>query len=218
MRRLLLAGVAGIAVLLGGSVLLLYRLTADEPGRPGRPAAAPPGAPAPGVPAPALAPPPGLERAIQAVSPQSDALAFDRMADKAPAPPPPPPGSWEAVPVVTNRSRTKDPVAAVLGRELADLHDQLVACFDPAVASGVGAAVPSRVKDDLQDDAGATVLVLQVEARPGAARVVDAPAAADGGASEATLACVQAILRGKEFEDPRIRAGGRHRIAYSLIP
>lgn len=217
MRRLLLAGLGGIAVLLGGSVLLVYRLTADEPDRPGR-APAPPGGARPGVIQPAPPPPPGLDRALQAVSPQSDALAFDRMADKAPPPPPPPPGSWEAVPVVTNRSRNKDPVAAVLGRELADLHDQLVACFDPAVASGAGSAVPSRVKDDVQDDAGATVLVLQVEARPGSARVVDAPAAADGGASDATLACVQALLRGKEFEDPRIRAGGRHRIAYSLIP
>jgi len=216
-RRLVVGGLAGIAVLIVGSLLVLDRLTRDE--QPGRDRAAGE-VPRGGAMPPAPVAPPGFDQAMSAARGLDGPTAadFDRMADKAPPRVAPPPDSWEAVPVISGRVRGKDPVAAALGRELADLHDTLTTCFDPAVAAQHGSATPTRTRDEVQEETDATVLVLHLEVQAGTVRVVDAPAASMGGASDATVACAQAILRGKVFEAPGGRAGGRKRLQYSLVP
>lgn len=220
MRRLVIGGLVGVDALTLGSLVLLDRLTRDGgPDRPIPSAAAPPRAPTAPPPAPQL--PAGLQgKALFA--PDTGGLTardFDRMADRGPALVPAPPGSWEAVPIVSNRTRAMEPALAGVARGLVELQDGLAACFDPAEAARVGAATFTRVKDaEPQDEAGTTLLVLELELSANQARVVDAPVEATGDASEATLACLQAALRGKTFEAPGAKPGERRRLQHRVIP
>lgn len=219
MRRLVVGGLAGIAALTGGSLLVLDRLSRDDPATPARAAAAARGTSQPGLaPAPAPAAPPGLDDAMRAARGIAGPEAPDPPIERGPPRVVPAPDSWEAVPVVSGRARGKDAVAAAVVRELADLHDTLTPCFDPAVAARQGGATPTRTLDEVQEEGDTTVLVLQLEVQRGSVRVVDAPVASSGGASDATIACAQAILRGKVFEAPAARAPGRRRMQYALIP
>ncbi|MCM2334799.1 MAG: hypothetical protein NDI82_12745 [Anaeromyxobacteraceae bacterium] len=221
MRRLLAAGLVGIALLFGGSLFILDRLSGDDSAPAPRAAvqraeraASQPGA----ATAPAPVVPPGFNESMQAARGVAGPPPPDEVIDRGPPRVVPPPDSWEAVPVISARFRGKDPVAAALSRELADLHDTLTPCFDPAVASRQGGAVPTRTKDEVQEEGDTLVLVLHLEVQQGAVRVVDAPAASSGGASDATIACAQKVLRGKAFEVPGAQAAGRRRMQHALIP
>jgi len=220
-RRLLAGGLVGIAVLFGGSLLILDRLSRDEAGPAPRGSAARaeraasrPAAPAAVVPAV----PPGFVESMQAARGVAGPPPPGEVIERGPPRVVPPPDSWEAVPVISGRFKGKEPVAAAVGRELADLHDTLTPCFDPSVASRQGGAVPTRTKDEVQEEGDTLVLVLHLEVQQGSVRVVDAPVASSGGASDATIACAQGILRGKVFEAPGTKAAGRRRMQFSLIP
>lgn len=127
---------------------------------------------------------------------------------KDPPPPPPPPGSWEAVPIVAPRR-------GAAGLDVEALQPRLSECFLPAVAARSGGRVVA-VKDaaPLQDEA-ATVLVLEVEVVRGVLRVVDAPVESRGTATDGTIACAQAVLRGQSAPAAGL-APGRHRVRFAL--
>jgi hypothetical protein len=217
LRRLVAGGVAGVAAIFLVSVLILYRLTRDDPGRPPARFAPPPAPPPvdyslpkdwkPGQP---LEPPKPGSLTTQ---------DFERLTERGPARVEPPKDSWEAVGITSSRGRPGDKAMAAVGRELNDLHETLSGCFDPATAARFGSAGITEVKgEEAEEDLGTTVFVLQLETRRDAVRVVDAPVQARGGASEETVACVQATLRGKTFEAPGTRGGERKRLQYRLIP
>jgi hypothetical protein len=218
-RKAVIAGLAGIGALTAGSLLLLDLASRDGGPRAPGPSPAEPASPPP---APLLTLPPDYRPGQPIVVPDlggHTAKEFDTMADRGPPRVVAPPGSWEAVPMSSSRSRAGDPVMAAVGRELNDLHDTLSGCYEPETAARQGAATYSRVVDEeATDDPSTTVLVLQLETQAGSVRVADAPVAASGGASDGTLACVQAALRGKVFEAPGARPGRRLRLQYRLIP
>jgi hypothetical protein len=214
-KRPFLAGVAAIVALVAASLALLVTLTRDRrpEGRAARevaPTAAPLPSPAPagpGAAAPSSAPPAGLLG-------QGVPVEVEREAP----PPPPPKGSWEAVPVAA-RAGALGPLGAAVGRELNDLQPELSACFDEEAQARHGTQPVSEARDvATQDDAGSPVLLLQLEAAAGRVRIVDAPVEARGGASDGLIACAQRILRGKVFEAPTARQGGRHRLLLTLAP
>lgn len=219
MRKLVIAGLAGIGALTAGSLLVLDLASRD--GGPRMPGSSPtdPGA---APPPPLLTLPPDYQPGKPVIVPDlggHTAREFDAMADRGPPRVVPPAGSWEAVPMAGSRSRVRDPVLAAVGRELNDLHDLLSACYEPETAARQGAATYAKVSaEEVTDDPSTTVLVLQLETQAGSVRVVDAPVAASGGASDGTLACVQAALRGKVLDAPGARPGRRQRLQYRLIP
>lgn len=218
MRKLIIASLAGIGALTAASVAVVVLLTRDDRpvARPGRVELPPPATPQPTL------VPPDYRPGQLLVSPNTGGLTpadFERLTERGPPRVVPPSDSWEAVPVASSRVRGGDPIMAAVGRELIDLHELLSACFEPEVAARQGAATYSPVKpEESMDDAGTTVLLLQLETQTNAVRVVDAPVASSGGASDGTLACVQGLLRGKVFEAPGARAGERRRLQHQLIP
>jgi len=220
MRRLVMAGLAGIAALTAGSMVLIDLSTRDGGPRVRGPAPVEP-LPTPSLP-PLLTLPPDYQPGAPIIVPDLGGHTlkeFETMADRGPARVAPPADSWEAVPLTSSRVRGGDPLAAAVGRELNDLHDALSACYEPETASRQGAATFVRVKEEeVQDAPSSTVLLLQLEAQAGSVRVVDAPVAATGGASDGTLACVQATLRGRVIEAPGAKPGKRLRLQYRLIP
>jgi hypothetical protein len=208
MRRFALIATAAIAVLTGLSLLALSSML---------PAGAPTGAAGP---TPAAPPPPGPD----APAPPPPALLLPRPPDVPPppliaGPPPPRPeaGTWEAVPPVA-RAGELGPVGAALGRELNELQPRLAACFDEDVQARFGREPVTRTADYAPlEDQGTTILMLQVETRPGEIRIVDAPVETRGGASDGLLACAQRVLRGHAVASPEARAAGRHRVLFSLL-
>jgi hypothetical protein len=127
-----------------------------------------------------------------------------------------PPGSWEAVPV-TARASALGPPGAALGRALAELHPRVSACFDEATHARNGQEAHTTVKDDVMDDNGVTVLMLQIETGQDEVRIVDAPLASQGGNSDALVVCVQKLLRGRAFPAPGVTAGRKHRMPYTVM-
>ncbi len=217
MRRLVLAGIAAIALLFGGSALILVRLV-DDPASPG---ASPQARQAPASPAP----PPdlsGLPALPGAGLPNAGALqprpmSAPRPIAYGPPPPAPPPGSWEAVPVAA-KAKSLGPLGAGVSRGLTALKDELRACFDPEVASRHGGAVAVAADAELPDETGQIALALQLELQQDAVRIADAPVETKGDAADETIACAQAILRGRTFKVPGAKAGERHRLRYVLTP
>lgn len=211
--RLVGVAVAGIALLAVGAVAAILALTDAGP------AAAPP-------PPPVL---PGAAGEVPTVgspsAPPSSNLPAGLVAggvqvpvEKDPPPPRPPPGSWEAVPIA-GRPASMGPAGPALVAELNDLHDALAACFEPEIEARHGQGSITAVKDLApQDDAGATVLLLQVETYPGGVRIVDAPVEARGPAGDGVIACAQQVLRGRSFAVPAQRQSGRHRVLHTLMP
>jgi len=134
-----------------------------------------------------------------------------------PPPPRPQEGSWEAVPPVARASEA-GPVGAALGRELNELQPRLSNCFDEDVQARHGLEGVTRTSDYAPlEEQGATILMLQVETRPGEIRIVEAPVETRGGASDGLLACAQRVLRGHTLKTHEARAVGRYRILYSLL-
>ena len=134
-------------------------------------------------------------------------------------PPPtrPPPDSWEAVQPVARLSAL-GPVGAAVGRELAELQPQLSACFDEVFQARHGQQPYTSTRDEARlEDAGTTVLVLQLEMSQGEVRIVDAPVETHGSASDGLIACAQKVLRGHVVKDPAATTGRRARVMFSLM-
>lgn len=172
-------------------------------------------------------PEPDAAPALSADPPASrvEAIRSDLARPEAPPPPlvqgPPPPrpaeGSWEAVPPVA-RPSDLGPVGGAIGRALNELQPRLSACFDEATQSGSAPHAATAVRDAATlEDHGTTVLMLQVETVRGAARIVDAPVATYGGASDAVVSCAQRVLRGHLVPAPQAQPGSRHRLLFSLL-
>jgi len=135
------------------------------------------------------------------------------------APPPPRPaeGTWEAVSPVA-RPAAAGPVGAAIGRELNEMQPKISACFDEDRQARHGRDAVSRTQDYApMGDYGTTVLMLQVEVRPGEAVIVDAPVETQGHASDGLVACVQRVLRGHAVRTPAATEAGRHRILFTLL-
>lgn len=220
MGRFVLLGVVAIALLFGGSVLVLLSFT-DEPRRAGGPVS-----PA-GVP-PAAAPEPLDLSGLPALSPDGAARGGAMPAQRSafvqapvtyePAPAPPPPGSWEAVPV-TAKAKSLGRVGAAVTGALASLKNDIRACFQADVAARQGSSAVTTTADTFTpDEAGQTVLHLQLELQQDAVRIADAPVETKGDAADETIACAQALLRGRTFKVPGARAGERQRLRYVLTP
>ena len=75
------------------------------------------------------------------------------------------------------------------------------------------------MKDEqVAEDNGAATLMLQIEAREGVLRIVDAPVEMRGTASDGLIACVQQALRGQVIPAAAARPGTRYRIPYPVTP
>ncbi len=204
-RRLLLVAGGGILALGAAAILLILLVTPG--GRQGDPS----------VDAAAGAPsvPPPLPSLQGALAPRPEIPPPPLIVN--PAPPPPAEGTWEAVPQVA-RAAEAGPVGAAVGRELNELQPRLAACFDEDRQARHGRDRVSRSGDALpMDDTGTTILVLQVEAGGGRARIVDAPVETQGGASDGLVACAQQVLRGHVVPTPAATDPARSRILFTLL-
>lgn len=204
------AGAAGVALFAAAAFAGVWLLTRDEGDSgpaPAGPREAPesvaPAAPAPAAPSPLtlFAPPPPIPQVPVVMGPP---------------PPEPPRGSWEAVPL-TARAHALGPLGGAVGRGLIELQPRLSACFDEDTQARHAREAYSVVRDAApSNDAGSTVLVLQIETGAGEARIVDAPLESRGGASDGLVACAQRALRGQRFAVPQAKAGQRFRLLHPL--
>ena len=215
MRKLIIAGVVGIGVLTAGSMLLIAQ--GDRDAGPGaRPVVPPP----PPAPEPVAPPDDGSARSVVLPDGQAAAAAAtaaSRGSAPASAPTPAPPGSWEAAPLASSGRRAGDPAVAAVGRKQKEITRELKRCLDPKIAAEAGAATYARAqRQEAEDDQGSTVLVLYLESQAGSVRVVDAPVERSGGASDGTLACMQASLRGKVLPAPGAKPGQRQRLQFRV--
>jgi hypothetical protein len=121
--------------------------------------------------------------------------------------PPPPAGSWEAVPLVSPRG-------GVPGLDMEELQPLLSDCFSDSVAGRGGQVTAVKDAAPLQDGS-ATTLVLEIEVARDELRVVDAPLESRGQASDGTISCAQAVLRGRTAPAAGLRPG-RHRFRMAL--
>ena len=205
--------VGTVAILLFGvvAVLIVYlaptaSLWPDGPGDSRATDAAFPRGPLPPLP-PAGGTPGGESRALMALP----------LVEYGPPPARPPPDSWEAVKPVARLSAL-GPVGAAVGRELAELQPQLSACFDEVSQARHGQRPYTSTRDEARlEEAGATVLVLQLEMSHGEVRIVDAPVETHGSASDGLIACAQKVLRGHVIKEPAATTGGRARVMFSLM-
>jgi hypothetical protein len=133
-----------------------------------------------------------------------------------PGPPPPPAGSWEAVPPAAKLASLGAPGAAV-ARGLAEMREDLDACFDEDAQARHGQERVSRSRDAAPNEQpDTTILMLQLESRNGTVVLVDAPVESQGLASDGLVACVQKVLRGLEFQAPGVKPGQRFRVSYTV--
>lgn len=122
---------------------------------------------------------------------------------------PPAPGSWEAVPIVASRRRP-------ISLDLEDVQPRLGECFSPSVASRGGPVVETKDAAPLRDEA-ATTLLLELQVTGDRALIVEAPVESRGLATNGTLACAQAALRGRTVPSPGLPEG-KHRLRFALAP
>lgn len=211
MKRLVIAALAGIALLGIGAVALILSQGGSPQAGAGTPFAIPDGGPPPQIGSPFLPTQPGLPAGLAAVG-QPPPVSLHE------APPPPPaPDSWEAVAPVGRLGAIRG-VGGAIGRELNELQPRLAECFTEESQSQHGQVAFSRVQDaQPPDESGTTLLMLQLEARPGQVVIVDAPLETRGGASDGLIACAQRVLRGVVVQEPRAKPGERYRVRFPLI-
>lgn len=123
--------------------------------------------------------------------------------------PAPSPGSWEAVPIFASRRRQ-------IALDLEGLQPRLGECYSPSVSSRGGSVVETRDAAPLRDEA-ATTLLLELEVTGDRVLIVDAPVESRGLATNGTLSCAQAVLRGATVPSPGL-PDGKHRLRYALAP
>ncbi len=127
-----------------------------------------------------------------------------------------PEGTWEAVPQ-SARANALGSIGGGVGRELNELHPEIEVCFDEVTQARFGRQAVSRTQDYApMDDAGTTVLMLNLETQYDAVRIVDAPVEVQGPASDGLVACAQQVLRGRVLQVPGARPGAKHRLVYTL--
>jgi hypothetical protein len=211
MRRMVAFALGGIALLGLLSVVAVLLVTREpSPAGPAGGDASPP----PAEPThqllrpPSLGPPP----------PPGGPPMITAPLDYGPQPPPPPPGSWEAVKPVA-RPSALGPLGAALAGELTELQPDLTHCYSEEAESRFG---PNKITAtsgaDLEPAPGrTTVLMLEIEASGGQARIVDAPVETRGGASNGTIACAQHLLRGKALPAAGVGAQTRYKMPFSLM-
>jgi hypothetical protein len=171
---------------------------------------------------PARPPPPPAAAAPEAAVPIAPGAAIDLA--KAPLggipapppvivkdepPPPPPHGSWEAVPILVSR---RGPVQL----NLEEVRPRLTECFRADVASSGGTVLFVKDAAPLSGE-WTTTLLLQIEVSQDRAFVVEAPLESRGKASDGTIACAQAALRGQTAPAGGLPSG-RHRLRFVLTP
>jgi hypothetical protein len=192
---------AALAVAFFGIFVAIWFATSDGPASPPGPsAAAVPGATALATPSPAV----DLARApLGGIPGQQYVIVKD------PPAPAPSPGSWEAVPIFASRRR---PIAL----DLEELQPRLGECFSPSVSSRGGSVVETKDAAPLRDEA-ATTLLLQLEVTGDRVFIADAPVESRGLATNGTLSCAQAVLRGTTVPSPGL-PDGKHRLRFALAP
>jgi hypothetical protein len=210
-KRLVLLALAGIALLLVGALASIFLL--GEGHSPFSPAPETPQAAATGSgdlsarPLPALPPAPAPGE-----TPVAPAIEYG------PAPAKPPPGSWEAVTPVA-RPGALGRLGGAITQGLAEVRPAVEECFSAASQARHSGQKVTEVKDEqVAEDNGTATLMLQIEAREGVLRIVDAPVEMRGTASDGLIACVQQALRGQEIPAAAARPGTRYRIPYPITP
>ena len=181
--RPFLVVVGAIALLFAGAIAVVWVVTDGSPS-PEEPTRAQP----PEVPAPA--PDPGVAAAPVAAGAQEPLRPI-------PLPPAPaaPAGSAAAREVRT-LPRPLPAVAQALSRLAAPCFDEdTQARFGPRSHTSIGPASEARA-------AGLAALLVELEAVDGGLRVIDAPVATRGNASDGLLACAQEALRGRVVAVP----------------
>jgi hypothetical protein len=123
--------------------------------------------------------------------------------------------SWDAVPIAAKAS-SMGPVGVAVSRALQDVQPEVSACFDEVAQSRFGQQKISVLTYAPSDEAGSTVLVLEMETLHDAVQIVDAPAETRGSASDGLIACAQAALRGHRLATPGARPGQRLRMRYTI--
>jgi hypothetical protein len=134
-------------------------------------------------------------------------------------PPAPDPATWAQVPVVSPFG-AGTPAPAVT-RELGRLRPDLSACYQrdtQARYARLGAAYTRAPGTPPATPAsGPAVLLLEVESDGEMMQVLDGPVESRGGASDATLSCAQAVLRGARVAVPS-QGQARFRMRFQLKP
>ncbi|MBI5067960.1 MAG: hypothetical protein HZB56_06945 [Deltaproteobacteria bacterium] len=203
----------------------------SAPPGPGAPSATAPGVLVPGAvpldPGPAAAP--ADRQRLRATAarrlPQATATPVAAAGPATPEPPrpemppAPDPAAWAQVPVVSPFG-AGTPAPAVT-RELGRLRPELSACFgreSQARYARLGAAF-SRAPGSppATPPSGPAMLLLEVESDGQVMQVLDAPVEIRGGASDATLSCAQAVLRGARLAVPS-QGQARFRMRFQLKP
>jgi hypothetical protein len=131
--------------------------------------------------------------------------------------PPPAPGSWESTPLA-QRGRAMGRAGVDLEQGLLELQDSLSVCFTRQGQASYQGQPVLEVARPQGDDTGSTVLTLQVVASGGELRVVDAPVEVRAGASDATLACLQARLREVRVPTEATPVAPRFRLRFTAAP
>jgi len=209
MRRLVIAALAGIA-LLGISTTAFILLLSRDDGQGGD------GSQAEVVPPQANALPPLTPReATRIGTPPTNEPPPISLHEE--PPPPPDPNTWEAVVPVGRLSALRG-LGGAIGRELNEVRPRLEPCFEEETQSRFGRVLIAKVGDAQPiADAGVVVLMLQLETRPGQVVIVDAPVEVQGNASDGLIACAQQVLRGVAIDAPSANPGERYRVRYPLI-
>lgn len=195
MRRTFLAAGLSIAVLLGASVAIILALTRPSPA---------PQTPEPSAPALAAEPAP----------PGPPAAAPFKGGKLLPA------AGRDPGPGTERRGETWAPMADRVARKAvrkalraASVQSRLSRCT--AAGGFGGTAAPAGAPE-----MAPASLVLEIEARGGGLRVVDATVREWGGASEAMVACARTVLRSQVIPAPKARLsdGKRMRMLFHLSP
>jgi hypothetical protein len=215
-KRLALAGGA-IGLLVVGSMVLVNRLTEPQGGAGPDPAPPPDGGGDPGSPGSAA---PGGATGFQAATGPNGLPLTAWVPPPAPQQPllePPQKGSWEEVPIV-GRPNLMGTIGVAVSRQLLELQPDVTACFDEDVAARHGPEQVSTMTYAPADEAGSTVLILQLETQQRGVQITDAPVETRGGARDPLIACVQSALRGRRLNVPGAKAGQRFRLRFPLSP
>jgi hypothetical protein len=135
-----------------------------------------------------------------------------------PPPEPPEKGTWEAVKLAP-RVAALGAMGATVAEDLANLQDRIGACFEEEAQSRFGQVPVSRSRrPQAEDHEGPTLLVLQLETRPGQVRIADAPVVSQGAGSDGLVACAQQVLRGHVIAVDGLTTTGRARLVFPLVP
>jgi hypothetical protein len=209
--RPLVLAVVGILVVAGGSLAVI--LMGDSSGTPSEVAAPAAGGPASGQPLSPLPPLPGTpgpdgspSSAQGWVPPPAPQQGLLEAPDK---------DSWDAVPIAA-KAVSMGPVGVAVSRALQDVQPEVSNCFDEAVQSRFGQQKIAVMNYAPNDEAGSTVLVLEMETLHDAVQIVDALAETRGSASDGLIACAQSVLRGHRLATPGARPGQRLRLRYTV--